>query len=72
MISRIPASASDVQIDGSNLDIDMGGICGEAIIDVTTGHINIEAWQGMWKLTAQAAKSSVSLPGPGKYRYQQW
>lgn len=39
-------SASDVQIDGSNLDIDMGGICGEAIIDVTTGHINIEAWQG--------------------------
>lgn len=39
-------TASDVYIDGTNLDIDMGGICGEGVVDVTSGHINIEAWQG--------------------------
>lgn len=38
--------ASDVYVDGTDLDIDMGGLNGEGIIDVTGGKIMVEDWQG--------------------------
>jgi len=37
---------SDVFIDGTDLAVDMGGINGTGVIDVTTCKIDIEEWQG--------------------------
>lgn len=44
--------ASDVYIDGTDLDIDMGGLNGEGIIDVTGGRIKVEDWQGELEVDA--------------------
>lgn len=47
---------SDVYIDGTNLDIDMGGIQGEGLIDVSGGQIKIEDWQGDLEIDASSCE----------------
>lgn len=51
--------ASDVFIDGTELELDLGGIVGNAWVDVTNGNTSVEDWQG--QLDIDTADGNVRL-----------
>lgn len=52
--------SSDIFIDGTNLETDLGGIRGAGSIDITNGPIAIEDWQGDLEIDGTGAAIRIS------------